>query len=117
MENSFSSLYDEIKKVIGDGKITTARLIILTPRMVRFIQEVGTVNKMSGQEKKELLLSIINKIIDESKDLNDEERESIKLFVEVSLPLVIDSVVYAYKSEAFKEIKKKAKKCVKGCMN
>ena len=112
--STFDSLYKEIKNIFGEENITIQRIIVLTPKIITFVQEMGTIKHMNGQEKKELFFEVIKKLIEESK-LSDEEREGIQDFVKITLPIIVDVIVFAYKSEIFKKIKKKTKKCFASC--
>lgn len=116
MEDSFAKLYKDIRGIFGQEKLTSHKIIVLTPRIVKFVQEVGAVRKMSGVEKKELLLSVVRKMIEESDDLSEDEKSELQLFIDLMFPLMIDAIVYAYKSDAFKKIKSSTKKCLGSCM-
>lgn len=107
------SLYKDVKDLF-DEKITVQKLIILTPKIISIVQEVGAIRKLNGLEKKDLFFETIGKIIEES-DLNKDEKEALDIFVESALPFIVDAVVYAYKSEVFKHIKKKTRKCIGSC--
>ncbi len=115
--SAFDQLYTEVKNAFGEGKLTKERIIVLTPRIIRAVQEVGAVSQLSGMEKKELFFEVINKFIDDANNLSDEEKDGIKIFVQISLPLIVDAVVFAYKSEAFKKIKQRTKKCIGKCLS
>ena len=115
IQSAFDSLYDEIKSIFGEGHLTTNRLVILTPRILRFTQQLGVSMKLSGQEKKELFFDVLNKILRDATDLSESERKDLKSFIDSTLPFVVDAVVYAYKSKAFQHISKKTKLCWGKC--
>lgn len=114
MQAAFDNLYKEIREIIASGKLTKERLITLTPRIIKALQALGVAHKLSGQEKKELFFDLVRKIINDS-DLSEEEKRELTEFTETILSFVVDAIVYAYKSEAFNEIKKHAKKCLNKC--
>lgn len=114
MQDAFKQLVDQVKEIISGGKLTKSRLISVTPRIIKFLQALGVTYKLSGQEKKELFFDLV-KILVKDSDLEEEEKQDLLEFTETLLPMVVDAVVFAYKSEAFKEIKKRAKKCLTNC--
>jgi len=77
------ALYKNIKDIIGTRKLTIQVLIVLTPKIIKFIQEVGIAKKLSGAEKKELFFSIIKEIVDDS-TLTVEEKTNINDFIDSS---------------------------------
>ncbi len=116
MDDIAEKLYQDVTDVFGKEKLTISRIVVLTPRIISVIQTVGTVHKLSGQEKKQLFFEILKKIVS-SADLTEDEKDSIEAFVDAVLPYIVDAIVFAYKSDVFKRIKKKAKKCFASCTN
>jgi hypothetical protein len=110
----FDQLYNQVKQIFGNGTLSTSQLLILTPRIIQVVQQVGTLNALSGQEKKLLFFQVVNKIVDES-GLSDEDKKNLHVFVDAYLPLIVDAVVFAYKSDAFDKIKAQTKKCFASC--
>lgn len=110
--DSFDKLYDQIKDVFDDGKLTTIELISITPRVIKFVQKLGEIRQLSGIEKKHLFFQLIDKLIDKS-SIGDSEKELIKQFVDNILPTIVDAVVMAYKS---KDFQKMSKNCLKSCI-
>ena len=62
--------------------------------------------KLSGLQKKQVVLEAINMLIDDSND-NVEETSHLKLLVQMTLPTVIDLMV----SIDHKQVRIKLKKC------
>jgi hypothetical protein len=105
--NIFDNLYNNVKTIFGDiDNLNTQKIVILTPRIIQLVQEVGLVNKLSGQEKKHLFFLLINKLISSS-NLDNDSKKNLNSFVNDILPTIVDAIVFAYKSEAFDELKKK----------
>lgn len=111
LESNFLILYAQVKKIFGGATLSTTQILILSPRIVAFIQEAGAVSQLSGAEKKHLFLEIVKKMIAES-DLPDEEKQTLQMFADSLLPLIVDGLVYAYKSDTFDKIRKRTKKCL-----
>lgn len=114
-QKTFDELYKDIKTIFGKGKITTSKIVIMAPRVIKFIQEVGVVKKLSGQEKKELFFETIEQIVEDS-NMEEEEKQQLNTFIQFTLPAIVDAIVYAYKSQAFQQIAKKTQGCVKNCL-
>ena len=113
MEQDFAKFLIELKETFGDGKITSQRLGIITPRVIQFVQKLGEVHKLSGQEKKDLFFQIIDKLIDDV--VKTDDADDLKDFTRSVLPFIVDAIVYAYKSKAFDHIHKQTKKCIARC--
>jgi len=114
ISSAFDEVYKQVQAIYGQGKITSAQLLVLTPRVIQLVQKIGLTFKMSGQEKKQLFFDIVQRLIDTSQS-TDEEKQELKVFVNAYLPLIVDGLVYAYKSDAFDKIKSEAKKCFASC--
>ena len=108
-----NKLYDYIKTSLGN-KPSIQKIIVMTPQIIEYIQKIGTIQKMTGQEKKLLLFENLKKVISDL-DLKDEEKKNIEEFIDGELPFIVDTVVFAYKSKAFQHIKNKTKKCIGRC--
>jgi hypothetical protein len=108
----FDGIYNNVVAIFGTtDNLTPQRIIILTPRIIQLVQEFGIIHKMNGQEKKDLFFILVKKLVETSK-LDDEVKQGLYLFIDTTLPFIVDGIVFAYKSEAFDEIKKKLnKKC------
>lgn len=113
-KDNVEKLYQQLKEFLSGEKITSQKLIILTPRLLKAIQEIGILQKLSGQEKKQLFLDIVKRLIkDNIESFTKEEKEALDEFINYSLPLIVDAAVFCYKSEAFTQMKVKAQKCCK----
>lgn len=65
--------------------------------VMRVMTLVEMNSKLSGFEKKTVVIEVINKLLDESKNLTPEAKNSLKLIVNVVVPNVIEAVVSATK--------------------
>lgn len=109
-EEQFNTVYVQIKGMIVGKKITTPMLIILIPSAMA---SVATFAKISGQQRRLLVIRIIENLIDEfdTTDANGNEdaaAELVKMFVRDQVPLIIDTIYAASKGKfVFKQIRSK----------
>ncbi len=108
-----NELYNYVKERLGE-KPTIQKIIVIAPQIIKSLQEIGANQYMSGQEKKLLLFETLSKVINEI-DMDPNEKKNIEEFIDNELPFIVDSIVFAYKSEIFKQIKNKARKCIGRC--
>jgi len=111
-QEDINKIYDLLKISFVGKKITTSLLISITPKLIIAIQKLGLPQKLTGQEKKQIFIDIVLRIInDSSEDMNKEEREELILFANMTLPFIVDGMVFAFKSDYFITLKENAKKC------
>jgi len=69
--------------------------------MIDYVMRVMTLvemnNKLSGFEKKAVVIEVINKLVDSSTSLSDESKISLKLIIKVVVPGVIEAVIASSK--------------------
>lgn len=84
----FNLVYDNIKNMIVDKQINIQVIIILLPTIMI---QVGRFINLTGLQKKDMVIQIITKLLDEFKPENDAY-ELILVFIKVQLPYVIEIV-------------------------
>jgi len=82
-------LYEELKKILAGAKLTASNLTVI---LVNLMQIVETYPKLTGPQKKEVILSSINMLIDDQND-NVEDAKTLKFVVAMTLPNLIDTLV------------------------
>lgn len=97
-------LYDELEKVVKEEGFTSSNIISI---VIYLMQIVEGYNDLSGKEKKELVIEVLNKFIDENVDDEKEENE-LKFLVRITVPPLIDSIISLDK----RELKIKTEKCL-----
>ena len=111
-QEDINKIYDLLKISFVGKKITTSLLISITPKLIIAIQKAGLPQKLTGQEKKQIFIDIVLRIInDSSEDMAKEEREELILFANMTLPFIVDGMVFAFKSDYFITLKENMKKC------
>jgi hypothetical protein len=96
-------MYEELKKIVGDGKLTTTNIIIT---LVSLMQTVDGYADLKGEQKKAVVLEAIIHLIDET--VQESDKASFKQLVLLTLPSVVDNFVKLDK----KKLKIKTKKVI-----
>jgi hypothetical protein len=97
-------MYEELKKVVGDGKLTTTNVVTV---LVSLMQTVDGYVDLKGAQKKAVALAAVLHLIEDQVDDNTEKTQ-FKQLVLLTLPSVVDSFVKLDK----KQLKIKAKKVI-----
>ena len=87
----YSQLFSDIKK----RSLEVGDILTLASAAMELIQKI---KGMSGAEKKEAVLAVINKAID-SKMVPKKIRETCRDLIKLALPTMIDLLVSAYRRE------------------
>lgn len=93
--NSFlikiEQLVNYIKSTIGDEKINATNIIIISTNLMHIVEQY---KDLTGFQKKMLILDTIKKIINQN--VSDvQERMSLMMIVDMTLPQVLDTLVSA----------------------
>ena len=94
-QNSFlikiEQMVEYIKSTLGDNKITATNIIIITTNLMHIVEQY---KDLTGSQKKMLILDTLKKVINQN--VNDaQERMSLMMIVDMTLPLVLDTLVTA----------------------
>lgn len=104
----FQQVRDLVLKNIKSSSINITDIISIS----KIAMEIVETYKISGLEKKQLVLDVISDIITSSGLMDQNQNEEALKFVREQLPMVIDLVVAASKNEVFINITRKtASKC------
>jgi hypothetical protein len=85
-------LVNYIKDLQGVEKITPMNVVILVDKLVQIVEKY---NDLTGSQKKMLVLDSIKKIVNTSVYLNDDERVTLIVIIDLTMPHVIDSIISA----------------------
>jgi hypothetical protein len=89
-----NEIYDNIKNIVTD-KLTASNIIIITINLMKIIEKY---KKISGNDKKTIVLDILKKVVNET--IDDKQEKDILLFViNNTLPFVIDTIISIDKRE------------------
>jgi hypothetical protein len=90
----FERIYSDVRASIFDDPLTSGRItVIITTAMTA----VARISSMSGSDKKELVLRILDRIVDDI-PVDDAEKSAIRAAIALA-PFVIDSIVAAAKGQ------------------
>jgi len=82
-------LVDDASNIIGNGVISHSNIITI---LLRFMQTVEKYKDMDGDQKKNLVLYVLNRYIEENVN-NDTKATELKLLVNLTLPTLIDTFI------------------------
>jgi len=93
--NSFlikiEQMVNYIKSTLGDDKITATNIIIIATNLMHIVEQY---KDLTGSQKKMLILDTIKKVINQN--INDvQERMTLMMIVDMTLPQVLDTLVTA----------------------
>ena len=109
-EYAFDRLYDKLKD-LGRGGVTPGNITGIVLSLMQFVQTIGGLN---GAQKKQLVISVIRKFINEEIEDRDLARD-LSVFVELTLPPLIDEFVALNNRETRIKIKSCISKILQKC--
>lgn len=90
-KDEISLIYNQIKEWVDKTKKpTTANIIVLVTLLIKCVEKIA--GDKDGSYKKDLVLKVITKVVKES-ELQEEEKNIIMMFVENSVPIMIDTMI------------------------
>jgi hypothetical protein len=105
------SLETLLKKLIDDYGLTNENIIFIVTNMM---SAVGKYKTLTGIEKKEVVIILVNKAIDESDDLDKQVKVILKMTMGTVIPTAIDIMIDISKNKyQFKHISLLAAWCKK----
>ena len=111
-EYAFDRLYDKLKDLGSDG-VTSSNITGIVLSLMQFVQTIGGLN---GAQKKQLVISVIRKFINEEIEDRDLARD-LSVFVELTLPPLIDEFVALNNRETRIKIKSCISKILQKCFS
>jgi hypothetical protein len=101
-----AQLYDYSKSILDTKKITTTNIIMIMNNLIQIVEQY---KELTGNQKKMLVLDTIKKIINEN--VTDENnKQQLILFVNITLPVILDSIILAINGD-MKFAKEKINSC------
>lgn len=104
-------LYEKLKQILAGGKLNASNLTVI---LVNLMQIVETYPKLTGSQKKEVILASINMLIDDQND-NVEDAETLKVLIKMTLPNLIDTLVSIDTKQLSIKLKKISSYCFSSC--
>ena len=104
--DTFNQLYAHIK-VIYTGKLTPTTIIIVMSELIQLTEKYKT---LTGQQKKNMVINVIKKLINEELEkYTQEDQAALMLIINTTLPAMIDTTIDAING-LMKFTKEKTKK-------
>lgn len=103
-----AQLYEYAKSILDTKKITTTNIIMIMNNLIQIVEQY---KELTGNQKKMLVLDTIKKIINENVT-DDNDKQQLILFVNITLPVVLDSIILAINGDM-----KFAKEKITGCFS
>jgi hypothetical protein len=90
--DTFNQLYAHIK-VIYTGKLTPVTVVIVISELIQLVEKYKT---LTGQQKKNMVINVIKKLVNEETDkYTEEEQAALMLLINTTLPTMIDTTIDA----------------------
>lgn len=93
-QQAFDRIYNAVRASIVDKKLTGGRITIMITTAMSAVERLGN---LSGPEKKDLVLHVLDRIVDEI-PVEESEKDAICAALALA-PFVIDSIVSAAKGQ------------------
>ena len=100
------NLYESLSIIIGSEKITTVNIALVATNLMQIVEKYP---KISGSQKKALVIHVLKKFVIDQVD--GEAETALILFIDTFLPSIIDVIVSVDKKEVYVKIKKGFKSC------
>jgi hypothetical protein len=103
----FDMLYDAVLETIKIKSVDVSDLVIVATSAMQIVQQYPNLN---GADKKRLVVDIMTKLVNDSGLVPAEQREAALIFLQHTLPNMIEVVINAYQHKI------KLKKVGQGCI-
>lgn len=106
-------IYNIFKDVIGTNGINVSNIAVVVVSLMQIVEKYG---KLKGPQKKQIVLSVLNRTVDNFVTDADES-EKLKLLLSISIPSLIDTFISMDKGEIVINVKKYSRKLFSCCKN
>jgi hypothetical protein len=104
----FDNFYNEFLSGINSPEVAPQDLVALTVNAMKIVEKN---HSLSGADKKQYVIDIISKFVNDSSALSPQYKADADAFIRSTLPELIDQIVAVYEHEV--ELKKSKKQ--QGC--
>jgi hypothetical protein len=88
---AYKQCYDEVKEwIFGDQDLSSFEMIHLSMRVMKLVEKFKGV---SGEQKKSIVIRVLRQLVVEHPYKNEDERASVRAFVDGLLPILVDVFV------------------------
>lgn len=104
------SCYAQVMATIYKGNVEPTDIIVIVATAMQIVQKQG---QLSGAQKKELVIGIMNKIITQSGLVDPKDQAACLLILNTAVPIAIDTIVSAFQGKI--DLTKPVKAVKNGC--
>jgi len=79
-----------LKKLIANYGLSNENIMFIVTNMM---SNIGKYKTLTGLEKKEVVIILVNKAIDESNELDDQVKAVLKMTMQTVVPTAIDIMI------------------------
>ncbi len=108
VSEQFDKIYNKVLNGIKTKTIDTSDLVIIATSAMQIVQKYP---ELTGEDKKRMVIDILSRLVDESNLVPSKYQDTSRVFIQHTLPNMIDAVVNAYQHKI--KLKKVVQKC--GC--
>lgn len=101
---SINKLYESICMILVDKKVTTINIVMIATNLMQIVEKYP---KISGIQKKSLVIQVLKKFVIDQSDGDTEN--ALLLFIDTFLPSVIDTIISVDVKDIVINIKKGVK--------
>lgn len=83
-------VYNQVMKSIASQTVTPALIITCT---VVAMQAVETQGQLTGEQKKQIVLSVLQMVVTNAPGLDQDTRTALSLLVATAVPMTIDKMI------------------------
>ena len=112
-QQDFILLYKKLESLDSESGLTSHNIAGIVISLMQFVQ---TIVGMNGKQKKNLVLSVLKKRVEEAVPEMESQRDLL-LFIDATLPSVIDGFIALNNGELKIKIKNKIVKIIKKCFS
>ncbi len=107
LEELATKAFEELKSMIVGKDLDLANIVIVASSAMKIVEHI---KELDGPQKKQMVVELVNRIVDEL--VPEDKQDALKLFIQFTLPTVIDQVIAATKGKMdINVITKKASGC------
>ncbi len=107
----FDEVYSRVMKMIKLNKVNAGDLVVISTYAMTTVQKYPN---LDGPSKKQLVIDVITKVVHESDIFAPEDKMAGDMFIQLTLPMLIDTIINAYNHKVdLKKIKASCVNCFK----
>jgi len=94
-EKCFQEVFEQAQEVVDKRGLSMRNIVFVVTHLMQVVEKM---DGLTGPDKKELIINVVEKLL-ETTDLDDHLKDSLKDFVDTTLPSTIEVIVSASKNQ------------------